>query len=115
MRKLLTILFVTMIWVCTGTALAQEKGTQATKLLIDNEKYRVNETGAKPGETNNMQQRLDRIVVHLNAGKQRFTCKEGKSEETEFKAGSVEFRKADTCQAMNIGTTETHNLIITAK
>ena len=54
-----------------------------------------------------MQQRPDRIVVYFNAGKQRVTCSDGKTEEREFKAGHVEFRKADTCQAVNIGSTET--------
>jgi hypothetical protein len=104
-----------MILIFTGSALGQEKRTQTNNLLVDNEKYRVNETRAKPGERNNMQKRSDRIVVHLNAGKQRVTCSDGKTEEREFKAGSVEFRKADTCQAVNIGTTETHNLVISAK
>jgi hypothetical protein len=36
-------------------------------------------------------------------------------EEREFKAGTVEYSKADDCQAANIGTTETHNLAISAK
>ena len=97
------------------SAFAQEKGTHTTKLLVDNDKYRVNETRAKPGETTNMQKRPDRIVVHLSAGKQRLTCTDGKTEEREFKAGTVEYRKADNCEGVNIGTTETHNLIISAK
>jgi hypothetical protein len=115
MQKLLTTIFVMTILVCPVRALAQEKATNTTKLLIDNDKYPVNETRAKPGERNNMQKRSDRIIVHLTAGKQRFTCADGKTEETDFKAGSVEFRPADSCQALNIGTTETHNLVITAK
>ena len=88
--------------------MAQEKGTQTTKLLVDNEKYRVNETRAKPGQKNNMTKRPDQIVVSFNAGKQRITCADGKTEERELKAASVEFRNADHCQAENIGTTETH-------
>ena len=50
MEKLLTSICVTMSFVFTVSAFAQEKGTQTTKLLIDNGKYRVNETLAKPGE-----------------------------------------------------------------
>ena len=121
MQKYVSAIFVTMILVCTGSVLAQEKGpapekgTLKSQLLIDNDKYRVNETRAKPGDRNNMQQRPDRIVVHLNAGKQRVTCSDGKTEEREFKAGHVEFHKADTCQAVNIGSTETRNLVISAK
>jgi hypothetical protein len=115
MKKLLTNTCVTISLVFTISAFAQEKGTQTTKLLVDNEKYRVNETRAKPGEKNNMQKRSDRIIVHLSAGKQKLTCADGKSEEREFKAGSAEYRKADECQAVNIGTTETHNLVISTK
>jgi len=121
MQKYVGAICVTVILVCTGSTLAQEKGpapekgTQNNQLLIDNDKYRVNETRAKPGDRNNMQQRPDRIVVHLNAGKQRITCSDGKTEEREFKAGQVEFRKADTCQSVNIGATETRNLVISAK
>lgn len=96
-------------------AFAQEKGTQTTKLLVDNDKYRVNETRAKPGEKNNLQKRPDRIIVNLTAGKQKVTRTDSKTEEREFKAGNVEFRKADECQAVNIGTTETHTLVISAK
>ena len=121
MQKYIAVILVTTSLVCTGSMLAQEKGpppekgTQNNQLLIDNDKYRVNETRAKPGDRNNLQQRPDRIVVHLNGGKQRMTCSDGKTEDIEFKAGSVEFRKADTCQAVNIGSTETHNLVISAK
>ena len=121
MQKYVATMFVMMSLVCTGTVLAQEKApekstrTQTNQLLVDNDKYRVNETWGKPGERNNMQQRPDRIVVHLNAEKQRMTCSDGKTEEREFKAGSVEFRKADMCQSLNIGSTETHNLVISAK
>ena len=115
MEKLLTSIWVTMSLVFTISAFAQEKGTQTTKLLVDNDKYRVNETRAKPGEKNNMQKRPDRIIVNLTAGKQKVTCTDGRTEEREFKAGTVEYRKADECQAVNIGTTETHTLVISAK
>lgn len=124
MQNYVAAMLVTMILVLTNNVLAQEKDptpetkgtrTQQNQLLVDNDKYRVNETRAKPGERNNMQQRPDRILVHLNAGKQRVTCSDGKTEEREFKAGSVEFRKADMCQSVNIGSTETRNLVISAK
>lgn len=115
MQKVAVTVLAILILSFTGKALAQEKGNQTTKLLVDNEKYRVNETRAKPGQKNSMTKRPDRIVVSFNAGKQRVTCADGKTEERELKAASVEFRKADHCQAENIGTTETHNLVISAK
>ena len=99
----------------TGTAIAQEKaekaksttgaektkqdqtkGQQTSKVRLDNEKFRVVETWAKPGEKNEMKARSDRVIYSVNAGKQRVRWGDGKTEEVEFKAGDVRFRKADT-------------------
>ena len=93
----------------------QTKGQSTTKVRLDNEKFRVAETWAKPGEKNEMKARSDRVIFSFNAGKQRIRYSDGKTEEVEFKAGDVRFRKADKSQAENIGKTETHNLVITAK
>jgi len=93
----------------------QTKGQSTTKVRLDNEKFRVVETWAKPGEKNEMKARSDRVVYSFNAGKQRIRYSDGKTEEIEFKAGDVRYRKADTSQSENIGKTETHNLVITAK
>jgi hypothetical protein len=91
------------------------KGQSMTKVLLDNEKYRVVETRAKPGEKNEMKARSDRVIYSFNAGKSRVHHPDGKTEDVEFKAGEVRFRKADKTQSENIGKTETHNLVITAK
>jgi uncharacterized protein (DUF2147 family) len=93
----------------------QTKGQSTTKVRLDNEKFRVVETWAKPGEKNEMKARSDRVIYSFNAGKQRIRYSDGKTEEVEFKAGDVRFRKGDKSQAENIGKTETHNLVITVK
>jgi hypothetical protein len=62
-----------------------------------------------------MKARSDRVIYSVNAGKQRVRWADGKTEEVEFKAGDVRFRKADTSQSENIGKTETHNLVISVK
>jgi len=93
----------------------QTKGQSTSKVRLDNEKFRVVETWAKPGDKNEMKARSDRVVYSFNAGKQRIRYSDGKTEEVEFKAGDVRYRKADTSQSENIGKTETHNLVITAK
>ena len=104
------------------TVMAQEKakaektkGQSTTKVLFENEKYRVVETRAKPGEKNEMKARSDRVMYSFNAGKSRLHYPDGKTEDVEFKAGEVRFRKADKSQSENIGKTETRNLVITAK
>ena len=91
------------------------KGETATKVLFENEKFRVVETRAKPGQKNEMKERPDRVIYSFNAGKSRVHYPDGKTEEVEFKAGGVRYRKADKIQSENIGKTETRNLVISAK
>jgi hypothetical protein len=91
------------------------KGQSTVKVLFENEKYRVVETRAKPGEKNEMKARQDRVIYSFKAGKSRVHYPEGKTEDVSFKAGEVRFRKADKSQSENIGKTDTHNLVITAK
>lgn len=90
-------------------------GQTATKVLLENEKYRVVETRAKPGQKNEMKERRDRVIYSFNPGKGRVHYPDGKTEDVEFKAGEVRFRKAGKSQTENIGKTETRNLIIIAK
>ena len=84
-------------------------------MLLENEKYRVVETRSKPGQKNEMKARADRVIYSFNAGKSRIHYPDGKTEDVEFKAGEVRFRKADKSQSENIGKTESRNLVITAK
>jgi uncharacterized RmlC-like cupin family protein len=133
LHEILTGLFIA-IWLspcATGAVMAQEKaksattaektkqeqmkGQSTTKVRLDNEKFRVVETWAKAGEKNEMKTRSDRVIYSVNAGKQRIHYSDGKTEEVEFKAGDLRFRKADKSQSENIGKSETHNLVITAK
>jgi len=88
------------------------KGQSATKVLFENEKYRVVETRSKPGEKNEMKARQDRVIYSFNAGKSRTHYADGKTEDSEYKAGEVRFRKAAKSQSENIGKTETRNLVI---
>lgn len=91
------------------------KGQSATKVLFENEKYRVVETRSKPGQKNEMKARQDRVIYSFNAGKSRVHYPDGKTEDVEFKAGEVRFRKAGTSQTENTGKSENRNLVITAK
>ena len=86
-----------------------------TKVLFENEKFRVVETRAKPGEKNEMKMRQDRVVYSFNPGKSRVHYPDGKTEDVSFKAGEVRFRKAEKSQSENTGKTENHNLVITTK
>jgi hypothetical protein len=92
---------------------AKERGP--APVLFENDKVRVVDARTKPGERNPMQERSDRVIYHFNAGKTRVHYPDGKKEEREFKAGSVEFRKRDTTSSENIGKAENHNLVINLK
>ena len=59
------------------------------KVLLDDEKVRVSETWAKPGEKNEMKARPDRVTYHFDAEKQKIHYSDGKTEVLEFKAGSA--------------------------
>ena len=83
--------------------------------LFENDKVRVVEARTKPGERNAMQERPDRVIYHFNAGKERVHYSDGRTEEREFKKGSVEFRKRDKTSSENIGKAEIHNLVINLK
>jgi len=92
---------------------AKERGP--APVLFENDKVRVVDARTKPGERNPMQERSDRVIYHFTAGKTRVHYPDGKKEEREFKAGSVEFRKRDTTSSENIGKAENHNLVINLK
>ena len=70
------------------------KGQSTTKVLFENEKFRVVETRAKPGEKNEMKARSDRVIYSFNAGKSRLHYPDGKTEDVEFKCDSVRQIKA---------------------
>jgi len=114
----------------TKTVTAQEKAkgekaqtAQETKqkvqppapVLFENEKVRVIETRIKPGEKNEMKARSDRVNVAINAAKTRVHYPDGKKEDRDRKAGSVQFNKAGTSSTENIGKTETRSVIVTLK
>jgi len=114
----------------TGTVMAQEKAKaekakteQQLKakerapapVAFENDRVRVVESRTKPGERNPMQDRPDRVVYHFNDGKQRIHYLDGKTEDSEYKAGSVTFRKRGTSSTENTGKSESHNLIINLK
>ena len=91
---------------------AKEAPAKATKaqgpvVLFENERVRVTEGRIKPGEKNEMMKRGDRVNVAIKASKTRVHYPDGKTEDRDRKAGDVQFNKAGTSQAENIGKTET--------
>ena len=94
---------------------AKATKTQGPVVVFENERVRVTEGRIKPGEKNEMMKRNDRVNVAIKASKTRVHYPDGKKEDRERKAGSVQFNKAGTSQTENIGKTETHSVIVTLK
>ena len=99
----------------TKAAPAKETKAPVANVLFENERVRVTEGRIKPGEKNEMKMRNDRVNVAIKAAKTRVHYPDGKKEDRDRKAGSVQFNKAGTSSTENIGKTETHSVIVTLK
>jgi hypothetical protein len=83
------------------------------KLLLENDKVRVVETHAKPGEKNPMVKRGPRVVYVLKGGPVKVYYADGKTEMDELKTGTVRYYPGgDTKSTETLGKTERRNLII---
>lgn len=85
------------------------------KTILENEKVRVLEYTDKPGEKTNRHHHPDFILYALDSFKRRLIFGDGKQIEREFKKGDVMWMKEQIHIGENIGTTETHVLIVELK
>jgi quercetin dioxygenase-like cupin family protein len=104
--------------VAPKTAMAQDMARAApssTKVLLENDRVRVLEVRQKPGEKGAMHSHPASLVCPLTTSKAKFTAPDGKTTEGELKAGEVTWREAETHAVENVGTTESHVLVIELK
>ena len=102
----------------TNTLIAQDLMKVAlknTKVLLENDRVRVLEYQAKPGEKAAMHSHPANVVYALSSFKTKFTLPDGKTQEVETKAGQANWSEASTHASENVGTTEAHALIIELK
>ena len=85
-----------------------KKGQPTTKVLLENERVRVNEVWSKPGNKSEMKERPDRVVYYIKGGEFKRTYPDGKTENYKRKAGEVVFGKKDKFANENVGKTEAH-------
>jgi quercetin dioxygenase-like cupin family protein len=85
------------------------------KVVLENEKVRVFEYMDKPGEKTHRHHHPDFILYALDSFKRKLTFGDGKQIEREFKKGEVMWMKDQIHIGENIGTTETHVLIVELK
>jgi len=85
------------------------------KVLLENDRVRVLEYQAKPGEKAAMHSHPDHLGYLLSAGKAKFTSADGKAAEMEVKSGQVLWLQATTHEVENVGTSDLRVLIVELK
>ena len=100
------------------TAMAQDMAKVApssTKVVLENDRVRVLEVRQKPGEKGAMHSHPASLLCPLSTSKAKFTSSDGKTTESELKAGAVTWREAETHAVENVGATDSHVLVIELK
>lgn len=85
------------------------------KLLFENDRVRVYEVTAPPGDVLTMHSHPAHLVYFLGSSKVKFTDEAGKVTETESKAGTVRWNEPVTHSVENIGTTPIRGLVVELK
>ncbi len=85
------------------------------KTILENETVRVLEYTDKPREKTNQHHHPDFVLYAIDPFKRRLTFKNSQVVEREFKKGDVIWMKDQIHVGENIGTTETHALIVEIK
>lgn len=85
------------------------------KLLFENDRVRVYEVTAPPGDTLKTHSHPAHIVYFLGSSKVKFTGADGKVTEAENKAGTVRWNDPVTHSVENIGTTPIRGVVVELK
>ena len=84
-------------------------------VVFENDRVRVLDYRDEPGQKTVMHHHPDFILVVVSAFERRITLPDGSSRQRAFRAGEVLPMKAETHIGENIGTTETHALLVELK
>ena len=85
------------------------------KILLENDRVRVQEHYLKPGEKIEMHSHPDKVIYAVNDWKVRETLADGTSRVVEGKAGTARWGKATHHAVENIGATEVRNVVVELK
>ena len=88
---------------------------ESYKVLLENDRVRVLEYRIKPGYKNAMHSHPDFLLYALIPEKFKLTFPDGKTIDSEAKAGEVLFYEAETHAYENVGSTEAHGFLIELK
>jgi len=88
---------------------------KSIKVKLENDKVRVLEASIAPGMKEQMHSHPAYVIYVLEGGKMRIHTTDGKTTESELKAGEVIYRDPITHWAENIGTTTVHLILVELK
>ena len=115
------MLKITLVFLLLGAATvaqaADPLGTDGDKykLILENERVRVLAYDDKPGDKTHQHEHPDFVLYALAPFKRKLTFADGKSATREFKTGEVIWMKRQIHVGENVGTTDTHVLIVELK
>ena len=116
MNRFAGLISISLLWVLSGHA--QDPVVtdgDKYKTILENDNVRVLEYTDSPGGKTNRHHHPDFVLYALGPFKRRLTFGDGKQIEREFKKGEVMWMKDQIHIGENIGTTETHVLIVEVK
>ena len=94
---------------------AVKVASDSYKVFLENDRVRVLEYRIKPGMKNEMHSHPDFLFIALIPEKFKLTLSDGKTIESEVKAGEVFFCEAESHSYENVGSTEAHGFLIELK
>jgi quercetin dioxygenase-like cupin family protein len=85
------------------------------RVVLENERVRVLEYRDSPGQRTSPHYHSDYVLCSLSAFKRRFVLADGREAVREVRPGDVVWGKAHSHIGENVGSTETHVLIVELK
>jgi len=85
------------------------------KVLVENDRVRVLEYRAKPGDKAAMHSHPALAAYALSGGKVKFTSPSGDTEEAQLEDGQAMFFEATDHATENVGTSEVHIVLVELK
>jgi hypothetical protein len=115
-RRALAIALVLVLFTAISILGQDRKSVDPTmKILLENDRVRVQEHYLKPGQKIGMHSHPDKVIYAINDWKVRETYPDGTTRVVEGKAGSAVWGTAKSHAVENIGTTEVRNIVIELK
>ena len=118
MRHTRVVGLLTVMVVCVPVLVfAQDRKSvdPSMKILLENDRVRVQEHFLKPGEKIALHEHPEKVIYAINDWKVRETLADGTIRVVEGKAGTARWGKATTHAVENIGATEVRNIVIELK